>query len=252
MTNGAVIADNLVMMLFFWEGLMITLFAMILIGNSGAFRTAVKALVIVGVSDLCLMVGIGLTGRISGTLTMSGISLDLRSVGGLAFVFLMIGAISKAGSMPFHSWIPDAAVDADLPFMALFPAALEKLLGIYFLTRISLEMFNLTPGSWVSLMLMIIGLVTIIFAGMMALIQKDYKRLLSYHAISQVGYMILGIGTAVPAGIVGGLFHMINNAIYKSGLFLTGGAVERQTGTTDLKRLGGLGSKMPVNFLLFL
>ena len=252
MTSGAVIADNLVLMLFFWEGLMVTLFAMILIGSKGAFKTAVKALVLVGVSDLCLMVGIGLTGHLAGTLTMSDINLNLTSAGGLAFIFLMIGAISKAGSMPFHSWIPDAAIDTYLPFMALFPAALEKLLGIYFLARIALEMFNLTPGSWISILMMVIGLITIIFAGMMALIQKDYKRLLSYHAISQVGYMILGIGTAVPVGIVGGLFHMINHATYKSGLFLTAGAVERQTGTTDLKKLGGLGSKMPVTFAVFI
>ena len=252
MTNGAVIANNLVVMLFFWEGLLVTIFAMIAIGNKAAFKTAVKALVLVGVSDLCLMVGIGLTGHLSGTLMMSSVNLKLDSLGGVAFIFLMIGAISKAGSMPFHSWIPDAAVDADLPFMALFPAALEKLLGIYFLARISLEMFKLTPASWISTLMMIIGSITIIFAVMMALIQKDYKRLLSYHAISQVGYMILGIGTAVPIGIVGGLFHMINHAMYKSGLFLTAGAVEKQTGTTDLKKLGGLGSKMPITFGVFI
>ena len=75
---------------------------------------------------------------------------------------------------------------------------------------------------------------------MMALVQKDYKRLLSYHAISQVGYMILGLGTALPAGVIGGLFHMMNHALYKSGLFLTAGSVEKQTGTTDLSKLGGL------------
>lgn len=252
MTNGAILANNLVVMLFFWEGLLVTLFAMIVIGNKGAFKTAVKALVLVGISDLCLMVGIGLTGHLSGTLMMSGINLNLSSIGGAAFIFLMIGAISKAGSMPFHSWIPDAAVDTHLPFMALFPAALEKLLGIYFLARISLEMFKLKPDSWISTTMMIIGSITIIFAVMMALIQKDYKRLLSYHAISQVGYMILGIGTAVPIGIVGGLFHMINHAMYKSGLFLTAGSIERQTGTTDLKKLGGLGSKMPITFGVFI
>ena len=103
-----------------------------------------------------------------------------------------------------------------------------------------------------SIVMMTIGAVTILLAVMMALIQKDYKRLLSYHAISQVGYMILGIGTALPVGIVGGLFHMINNAMFKSGLFLTGGAVEKQTGTTDLHNLGGLGRKMPVTFACFL
>jgi formate hydrogenlyase subunit 3/multisubunit Na+/H+ antiporter MnhD subunit len=70
------------------------------------------------------------------------------------------------------------------------------------------------------LLLMIIGAVTIIGAVLMALIQHDLKVLLSYHAVSQVGYMILGIGTGVPIGIAGGLFHMLNNAIYKAGLFL--------------------------------
>jgi NADH-quinone oxidoreductase subunit L len=164
----------------------------------------------------------------------------------------MIGAIAKAGSMPFHSWIPDAAVDAPLPFMALAPASLDKLFGIYFLTRISLDMFRMQPQSWASYTLMTIGAITIILAVMMALVQKDYKKLLSYHAISQVGYMVLGIGTAIPAGIVGGIFHMINNALYKSGLFLTAGSVERQAGTTDLEKLGGLGWKMPVTFACFI
>jgi NADH-quinone oxidoreductase subunit L len=153
--------------------------------------------------------------------------------------------------MPFHSWIPDAAVSAPLPFMAFLPASLEKLLGIYFLARISLNLFQLSAGSWISVMMMIIGSLTILLAVMMALVQKDYKRLLSYHAISQVGYMVLGIGTCVPIGIVGGLFHMINHALYKSCLFLTGGAVEKQTGTTRLADLGGLVRAMPVTFGCF-
>ena len=112
-------------------------------------------------------------------------------------------------------------------------------------------MFKAEAHSWASMTLMIIGSITIILAVAMALIQKDYKRLLSYHAISQVGYMILGVGTLVPAGIVGGLFHMINNALYKSCLFLTGGSVEKQTGTTDLQKLGGLWKTMPVTFACF-
>jgi NADH-quinone oxidoreductase subunit L len=199
-----------------------------------------------------MMLGIGLTGHLAGTFNISQISLDLAPLASLAFILLAIGAISKAGSMPFHTWIPDAAVDAPLPFMAFLPAAIEKLLGIYFLSRICLDMFNLMPDSVLSTVLMIIGGLTIVFAVMMALIQKDYKRLLSYHAISQVGYMILGIGTALPVGIIGGIFHMLNNAMYKCCLFLTGGAVEKQAGTTDLEKLGGLGAKMPVTFGCFL
>jgi formate hydrogenlyase subunit 3/multisubunit Na+/H+ antiporter MnhD subunit len=251
MTNGAVLADNLVLLLFFWEGLLLTLFGMIAIGRPGAFKTAIKAFIIVGVTDLCLMIGIGIAGYLAGTMTISKISLSVDSLGALAFILMMIGAISKAGSVPFHTWIPDAAVDAPLPFMAFLPASLEKLLGIYLLARISLDMFKLTAGSWISILLMTIGAVTILLAVMMALVQKDYKRLLSYHAVSQVGYMILGIGTCLPVGIIGGLFHMINNALYKSCLFLTGGAVEKQTGTTDLAKLGGLWLKMPVTFVCF-
>jgi NADH-quinone oxidoreductase subunit L len=251
MVNGAVLADNLVLMLFFWEGLLLTLFGMIAIGGKDAFRTATKAVIIVGISDLCMMVGIGLTGYLAGTMTMSKIHLEMTPLAGLGFILLMIGAISKAGSMPFHSWIPDAAVIAPLPFMAFLPASLEKLLGIYFLARISLDLFHLTAGSWVSITMMTIGSITILLAVMMALIQKDYKRLLSFHAISQVGYMVLGIGTCLPVGIVGGLFHMINHAMYKSCLFLTGGSVEKQAGTTDLSKLGGLAGKMPITFGCF-
>lgn len=250
--NGAVLADNLVAMLFFWEGLLITTFGFIVIGGGLAIKTAIKAFVITGIADVCFMFGIGLTAYLAGTLIISEVHLPITTLGGIAFVFLMTGAIAKAGSMPFHSWIPDAAIDAPLPFMALLPAALEKLLGIYFLARITLDLFQFNPHSWASPLLMIIGCCTILFAVMMALIQKDYKRLLSYHAISQVGYMVLGIGTAVPVGIVGGIFHMINHAMYKSCLFLTGGSVEKQTGTTNLEKLGGLARKMPVTFICFI
>ncbi|MCU0641322.1 MAG: hypothetical protein MUC35_04460 [Candidatus Margulisbacteria bacterium] len=252
MAVGAALANNLILFLFCWEGLLLTLFGLIYIGGQHSFRTAVKAFTIVGVTDLCLMAGLALTGFLAGTFVMGDISLPVTGWPALAYGLLLIGALAKAGAMPFHSWIPDAAKDAPLPFMAFVPGALEKLLGIYFLTRISLEMFRLTPDSSLSYLLMIIGGATIILAVGMALIQKDFKKLLSYHAISQVGYMVLGIGTAVPAGIVGGLFHMINNAVYKSALFLTGGAVEKETGTTDLNKLGGLGRQMPITFACFI
>jgi len=87
---------------------------------------------------------------------------------------------------------------------------------------------------------------------MMALVQHDMKRLLGYHAVSQVGYMIMGIGTLNPVGVAGGLFHMLNNAIYKGSLFLGAGAVEKREGTTDLDKLGGLARYMPVTFASFL
>jgi formate hydrogenlyase subunit 3/multisubunit Na+/H+ antiporter MnhD subunit len=252
MVSGAVLANHLVVLLFFWEGLLLTLLGMIAIGRPGAWKTAFKAFIIVGVSDICMTGGIVITGLLAHTLKISDIHLATSGLGGLAMLLLIIGATAKAGSMPFHSWIPDAAVDAPLPFMALLPASIEKLLGIYFLSRISLDMFHMSLSSWLSTTMMVAGAATIVLAVAMALVQKNYKRLLSYHAISQVGYMVLGVGTGVPAGIVGGLFHMINNALYKSCLFMTAGAVEKQTGTADLNQLGGLGRKMPLTFLCFI
>jgi len=245
--NGAVLANNFVPLVFFWEGLLVTLYGLVTIGGrptSG--RTAVKALLISGFCDFSMILGIGLLWTVSGTLTMSQVSVEPTGLAAVAFVLMMIGAAGKAGAMPFHTWIPDAAVDAPVTFMAFLPAAFEKLLGIYLLARISLDFFKIRPGSGLSVLLMAVGAVTIVLAVLMALVQKDLKRLLSYHAVSQVGYMILGIGTAVPFGIAGGLFHMINHAMYKSGLFLSAGSVEHRTGTTELKKLGGLRKEMPL------
>ena len=83
----------------------------------------------------------------------------------------------------------------------------------------------------------------------MALVQHNYKRLLGFHAVSQVGYMILGFGLGSAIGIAAGLFHMINNALYKSGLFLSAGCVEYRTGKEDIDDLGGLSKVMPVTFI---
>ncbi|MCR4962692.1 MAG: NADH-quinone oxidoreductase subunit L [Firmicutes bacterium] len=253
MANGAVLADNLVVLLFFWEGLMVTLFGMLLIGDRQKPATAVKALVLNGIADLLLMLGVAATAAHAGTFMMEGISqLPIEGLGVLGFVCMMAGAVGKAGAMPFHSWIPDAADAAPLPFMAILPAAFEKILGIYLLVRITFQFYQMVPGSVMSIVVMAIGAITIVLANSMALIQKDIKRLLSYSTISQVGYMILGIGTALPVGIIGGLFHLINHVMYKCCLFLTAGSVEKQTGSTDMRYISGLGKLMPVTTVCFL
>jgi len=251
---GAVLSDSLVSMLFFWEGLLIFLYAFIALSQAGqpAKRTAMKAFLINGATDLCLLTGICITGYIAGSMSMTDIAankLTLDGWAGLGYLLMLIGALSKAGAIPFHTWIPDAAVDSSAPFMAYVPAAVDKLLGIYFLTRISVYLFTL--NGFAQLGLMTLGALTILIAVMMAFVQKDYKRLLSYHAVSQTGYMILGIGTLTPIGIAGGLFHMINHATYKSCLFMTAGSVERQTGSNDLSKLGGLFGAMPVTAICF-
>ncbi len=249
------VSDNLLSMLFFWESMVVMLYIFIYISQNTHQNkmTALKTFLINGISDLSMMIGIIIIGYISDTLVMSKISQDkliLSGWGTIAYILLLIGALTKAGAFPFHTWIPNAALHSNASFMAYIPAAIDKLLGIYFLARITLYIYQI--NTTMQLILMSIGAITIIVAVMMAFIQNDYKRLLSYHAISQTGYMILGIGTLNPVGIAGGLFHMINHAIYKSCLFMTAGSVENQTGTNDISKLGGLFTKMPVTGICFI
>jgi len=255
LANGAALANNFVLLVFFWEGLLLTLYGLITIGGQpSSHRTAVKSFIIGGFCDFCMILGIGMLWYLTKTLRMSDISVDpVRPVGlgMVSFILMMIGAIGKAGAMPFHTWIPDAALDAPVTVMAFIPATFEKLLGIYLLARISLDFFVLEMNSPLCIVLMTIGATTIVLAVFMALIQKDFKKLLSFHAVSQVGYMVLGIGTGIPVGIAGGIFHMINHAMYKCGLFLSAGSVEHRLGTTELKKLGGLRKEMPITALGF-
>lgn len=247
-SSGAVLANDLVLLLVFWGIVLLTLFGLLAITSA---KVAAKGLFIIGFSDFCLILGVVFIWMLTKTFAMNGIS-KIGLTSGLAiwaFILLMIGAIAKAGAMPFHTWIPDAALEAHVPIMAFMPASLDKLLGIYLLARICMDFFNFIPNSALSILVMVIGAFTIIAAVMMALVQHNLTKLLSYHAISQVGYMVLGIGTGVPIGIAGGIFHMVNHAIYKCCLFLTGGSVEHKVKTTDMSGLGGLSKIIPIAFV---
>ncbi len=249
---GAALASHLVVFLVFWGFLALLLYLLIGLGSTRETpSTAKKTLIIVGGSDAVMLLGVALVWHLAGSLWMDEIHLDLASwPATAAWLCLVAGALAKAGGMPFHSWVPDTAADAPIPVTALLPAALDKLLGIYLLARTCLTLFRMTPAA--NTVLMIAGSITVLAAVMMALVQHDMKRLLGYHAVSQVGYMVMGIGTGSPVGIAGGLFHMLNHAIYKSCLFFGCGAVEQEAGTTRLENLGGLARTMPITFGAFL
>ncbi|MFB0525965.1 MAG: NADH-quinone oxidoreductase subunit L [bacterium] len=245
---GAVLANNLVLLLVFWGFLGLTLYLLIGIGGPEATSAAKKTFIIVGGSDCLFILGIGIIWLLTGSFQMDNISVSLMgTLPTIAFISLAIASFAKAGAMPMHTWIPDCAEKAPIPVTAFLPASLDKLLGIYLLARIAMDIFVMNKA--MGTLLLIVGAVTIIAAVMMALVQHDLKKLLSYHAVSQVGYMVLGIGTGNPIGIAGGIFHMLNHAIYKGCLFLTGGGVEHRAQTTDLDRLGGLSKLMPITFI---
>jgi len=246
--NGAVLSNNLGILLIFWGLIPVILYLLINLSGPGARDVALKSFIIVGGTDFLMLLGVIIVWHLIGNITMSEITIPAKgALPKTAFILLMIGAIGKAGTMPFHTWIPDAAEVVPAPVMAFLPAALDKLLGIYLLVRISVDLFVIDLS--MKVLMMSIGAVTILAAVMMALIQKNLNKLLAFHAVSQVGYMVLGIGTGTPVGIAGGLFHMVNNAIYKSCLFLCSGSVEYRTKTNNLDKLGGLARAMPVTFV---
>jgi len=244
---GAVLSDNLLLFLTFWGILGITLYKLIPGRDEESSATAKKTLILIGASDSIMIIGIALIWRLTGSLSIDSVSLPTDNILSVtAFLALLVGSFTKAGAFPFHSWVPDYVKDAPASSSALLPASLDKLLGIYFLARITMDIF--IPGDGIRLLLLTIGVITIISAVMMALIQHNYKRLLGFSTVSQVGYMILGFGLGSMIGIAAGLFHMINNALYKSGLMLSAGCVEYRTNKENFDEIGGLSKAMPVTF----
>ena len=247
---GAVLANDLVILLVLWGFLPVTLYLMIGLAGPDAAEAARKSLMIVGGSDAVLVLGVALFWSFTGSTRMDAGAVAIEEPAQqVAFLAFCVAIFAKVGVMPFHAWVPDCGAKAPTPVAALLPASLDKLLGIYLLTRCVLDLFALTAS--MQTMLMAFGAVTLLAAGLIAMGQRDLKLLLSYSSISQVGYMVLAIGSGTALGLAAGLFHMLNNAIYKCCLFLGAGAVEQAAGTTDLDRLGGIAKSMPLTFAAF-
>ncbi len=247
------LAGNLLVLLIGWELVTLMLFLLINQGRRDAPAGAAKTYGMLGFADACLLLAIALLAAMPGgsenwSLTRGAVAVNSMGAAGYAvYVLILIAALAKAGAIPLHSWIPAISKDSPTPVMALLPAAQDKLLGIYLLAVLVLRMFK--PDWTMQVIMMVIGAVTILAAVLMAMMQHNLKKLLSFHAVSQVGYMVLGIGTGTAIGVVGGLFHMINHAIYKSNLFLMSGTVGRATGSDEIEDMGGLARHLPVTFI---
>jgi len=255
---GATLADHLIFFLICWEVVTLMLYLLVNLGREPAAKAGARTFVLLGFADAALLLGIVLLASLmpegADGLRISGIAALPREqiptttgLGALAFLLMFAGAIAKAGAVPLHTWIPASAEAAPVPVMAFLPASLDKLLGISLLARLVLQFFTITLP--LQLVVMIVGAATVLTAVMMAMVQHDLRKLLSFHAVSQVGYMVLGLGTGTLVGVAGGLFHMLNHAIYKCCLFLGAGAVRRRAGTSNLEKLGGLARAMPATFL---
>jgi len=247
---GVILSSNLIQFYLFWELMLIPSY--LLIANWGTSKNrlniAFKYFIFTHIGALSMLLGI--LAIFSYTETFNILDLPLvasaipPSMVGVIFVMLLIGFLVKMAAFPVHTWLPDAHSEAPAPISAMLSGIMIKC-GAYGMARVLLTAFGQIVLQ-VSDYLAILGIITIAYGGLMALAQTDIKRLLAYSSISQMGYIIFGLGVASELGIMGGLLHIVNHAVCKSLLFLCAGIIIHQTGTRDIRKLGGLIGKMPV------
>jgi multicomponent Na+:H+ antiporter subunit D len=248
--NGLIISGDMFNLFVFLEIASVASYALVAFGTERhELEAAFKYAIMGTVASLFILLGIALLYCYTSTLNMADMARVLLQKGPGNITLLVSGLFLmgfglKSALVPFHAWLPDAHPAAPAPISAMLSGVLIKSLGIYAICRVFYSVIGITPD--VSSILMFLGALSMVIGVFLAIGQWDFKRLLAYHSISQIGYVILGIGLGTPLGILGGLFHLFNHSVFKSLLFLNSGAVEYSTGTRDLKKMGGLAAKMPV------
>lgn len=248
--NGLVLVTDLFQVYLFLEVAAVASYALVAFGlEHDELEAAFKYLMLSVIASAAILVSIAILFGMTGSLGFSAVAEGLRALNAPGVVAIcaalfLLGFGLKAALIPFHAWLPDAHPSAPAPISAMLSGLLIKVSGVYAMTRIFFHVFGLTPA--LSQVLMWMGAVSIVLAALLAVGQKDMKRMLAYSSISQVGYVVLGIGIGTPLGIAGGLFHLLNHAVAKSLLFLTSGSVQHATGTRNLEEMGGLAKRMPV------
>jgi len=243
---GLVLADDLLLLYVFWE--LTTVFSFLLIGHDSARRAsrraAIQALVVTTLGGLVLLVGAILVGHSAGTYRISEILADPPT--GVAVTvgvqLLLVGAISKSALLPFHFWLP-SAMAAPTPVSAYLHAASMVKAGVYLVALLAPAFAAVTGWRTV---LLVLGLATMVLGGVRALRQHDLKLLLAYGTVSQLGFLVLVLGTGTRSAMMAGLALLLAHALFKATLFLVVGIIDHSTGTRDLRELTGLARRMPV------
>ena len=221
--------------------------------EKGGLEASFKYMVMGEIGSIFFLFAIALIYGKASTLNMADLARTF-SVAGHDHIFWFVAAILvfsfsiKTGLFPFHAWLPDAQTAAPAPVAAVLSGSAEKVLGIYGLMRISYNVLGLTRSSSPTFfdIIIILGLASIFFGGIIARKQSDYKRLLAYSTIGQLGYIMVGFGIGNFWGIAGALFHILAHAITKPLLFFTAGAVDYSTEKQDIDDLKGLARNMGV------
>jgi multicomponent Na+:H+ antiporter subunit D len=248
--NGIALARDIFSLYVFIEVVSISSFILIAFNKDrDAFEGAFKYIILSAIATIFMLSGIGLLFLISGNMSFEAISLAMNtSRHALLILFaagvFLCGLFIKGGLVPFHGWLADAYTAASAPVSVYLAGIATKTLGIYTLIRIAVSVFGFDMP--ISNVFLFIGILSVVVGAIATLTQTDFKRMLAYSSISQIGYIVLGLGCASPLGIAAAAFHFFNHAVFKSLLFVNSAAVEKQSGTRDMDKLGGLSQRMPV------
>jgi multicomponent Na+:H+ antiporter subunit D len=262
--NGVVLTGDLFNLFVFMEMAVIASYALVAFGiGKQELEASFKYQVLGETASIFILLCIGLIYWNTKTLNIADVARIMNTgESSSALTFIQLALITgfglKAAMIPFHAWLPDAHSSAPSPISAMLSGVLIKAVGIYVIIRLFFNMFVISYD--IALLITTIGALSMIVGVFLAIGQWDLKRLLAYHSISQMGYVVIavGIGMMIIANqgdrnvaalaIAGGLFHLINHAIFKGLLFLNAGAIEFNTGTRNLQKLGGLAGFMPVTY----
>lgn len=250
---GLVLSPNLLQTYIFWE--LVGVGSFLLIGfyffKEDAKKAAKKAFIMTRIGDVGLFIGMILLfwqvgsfeyDEIFAAVEAGSISAGMITV---TAILIFIGAVGKSGQFPLHTWLPDA-MEGPTPVSALIHAATMVAAGVYLVAAL----FPLFTASETALLTVaVVGAVTAIFAASIGLVQTDIKRVLAYSTVSQLGYMMLALGSA---GYVAGVFHLMTHAFFKALLFLAAGSVIHAVHTQNIEEMGGLWKKLRVTGPLFL
>ncbi len=249
---GVALTGDIFNLYVFFEIMCISSYALVAFRRKWqSIEASIKYMIVSSLGTSFILLGIALLYGLVGSLNIADLAQKLGQVSPSAVIvplaLFVTGLGIKIAVVPLHMWMPDAYQAAPSAVAALFSGATATV-GIYAMVRVVYTLFGAFA---IGIMLAALGLVTMVIGALMALAQRDLKRLLAYSGISQVGYVLLGIGLGTVLGIQGGLFHLFNNAIYKTMLFMIAGAIIYRVGTSNMDQLGGLWKNMPVTATLF-
>lgn len=247
--NGVLLSGDIFSLFVFLEIASIATYALVAFGTEArALEASFKYAVMSTVASSFILLGIAFLYSYTSTLNMADISRTIlvkgpgKVVPFVATLFLM-GFGLKSAIVPFHAWLPDAYTSAPAPVPAMSSGALIKALGVYVIARLFFNVLGMSAG--ISAILIGLSVASMLVGGFLAIGQHNIRRLLGYSSISQIGFIVLGLGVGTPLALFGAVFHILNHGISKSLLFMASGSVENDLGTQEIKKISALSAKAP-------